>query len=351
MPPLSPRQFVSGLVQQAAFGTAEADSVNFNAANQGFETMLAYPELDSGAKKQEDKLAAGTRSPVSGNFKVLTDGMMPQLVLPDGDARQDELKLLLAMFFQSVTEGATTPYSAACKFNKTAQPDFPANAGFFATAILKDPYAGANQSVKVKDIIAKSLKFSWQPGDDHLLKVGATLVGRGNPTRNANPSGTWAKSAEAFWSFYDIGRATLNDGTAYNMILDGPGSITLDQMVEGVGQASGEVYTFGLGDHLGLFSFVCQHGSSAASALQFEAARAAYLAGTLLTMRIGWGHATAGTSDGDLDFAFTGKITEEPKLDLSGEIAKFTIAGKMFATSSATDLITVTIADALDWGF
>ena len=77
-----------------------------------------------------------------------------------------------------------------------------------------------------------------------------------------------------------------------------------------------------------------------------QTAKTNWAAGTACTFNIGWGNASPGTVDGDLDFAFTGKI--ESVEDTNEDILGTTISGRIVAPDAATVPITIVMANLTD---
>ena len=143
--------------------------------------------------------------------------------------------------------------------------------------------------------------------------------------------------------FEDIDRFTIDfGGGAQAVVPTGDTEIKLAGDVMGVGaDGSGNFQNFAyLYNRVLEFSLVINRDA------QVVTAKTNWAAGTAITVNFGWGNATPGTDDGDLDFAFTGKIdkVEENNDDVSGAI----ISGKILAPIAATAPITIIMANGLD---
>jgi len=342
---LSPKVWRYLLAEQAAWGTAELDSIDFNAANNGAQLDIEHADYDEGISVLSRNVAAATRNPIAADQLPHVKQATP-VVTMTGEAKQGELDLFLYMLFQKVTEGATTPFSKAFTFDKTGQPDFTVTSpqeGFFTTLIVDDPYtATSSQSLKFKDLVSRKLTLTCSPGE--YLKFNTEIMGIGAPSHDAaTASGTVARSTDSFWHYADIARATVNDGSSHDLDLEGVFEIGLTNTLTPIGQTGGEYATFVLGARPCTFKFSVVHGAIT------DTLRTAQRAGSQCDWRIGWGHATPGTDNGDLDIAFSGKINPDGiTLNQGGEVSLVDVSGVILADDKDADGVTITMANALD---
>jgi len=324
----APRDWKYGISEQATWGTAVLDSAAFHELN------IESPELDRDITFMETKAAHGPRNPTNAEMVVRTSGAAPKLTLT-GIAKEEDFDLILYTMIQNVTEGGAEIFSKEFTFNQTSQPDFTTNAGSFLTFIAFDPVSA--KSIKVKDLITQQLTITGSPGE--YLKYSAAMTGRGLPTHASTPSGTWTVGANDVWHFADIATATY-DGS--NMNLCGDFEINLSQTVIPVGSESGEFQTFGLVDRVLTYKVTMMHGV-ATDTLQTAAE-----AQTNVNMRIGWGNAIPGTTDGDLDFDWNAIVKDIKTINADGDITSIEVSGDIVAATSANDPITITLANSID---
>ena len=334
---------VSGFPGQAAWGTHGADGLD------ALELNVESAELDEDIQFREGNSAyQASREDDKVNHYADTYGAAPTLTYkaPVG-VLKDELPLWLYLFFQNVSEAATTPYAKTFTF-PTTQPDFSASAGIFVNPVIKSPVASV--SLKIKDMIGENLKFSISPGD--FLTVEQKLVGRGAVTVDSNPSGTWARS--------DVVTSTVSNRFHYNsmnMTIDfGAGAVSIDyigeqsfefmQTLTKVSSDSGAFETFALSERKGTFNFNLLYDANARSAL--ANARNA----TRSECKLRWGNATPGTVERDLEFTLGLVFKQCKELIGDGKVYGINCTGSIVAdAANSKELATVICADAQDWGW
>ena len=322
-----------GLAQQTTWGIGALDNAAFT------EIKVDKPIITPDIKSRIDPVDRGVRYQDIEDINADQIGSLPKFSVNLSMLRKTDIAFLLYSFFQQVTEGASTPFSKAFTFH-TTQPDFSANAGAFFTAILKSPIASS--SWKIIDAICTKLNFKVSPGG--LLSCTADFTGRGAVSFVSNPSGTWTIGADNFYNFEDIARMTYNFAGAISPQI-GALEIELTQDIITVGQdaTAHACKNFGL----------TKKGGTVKGSLIYDAntklLEGYSAAGTPGTMRLGWGNATAGTVDGDLDFAIS-TVLKPGSVKLNHADALMVdfegiIAGDV---SAALQPITVTLADAVD---
>lgn len=322
-----------GILDQTVWGTAAADSAAAEVV------VCDYPDLDFDPKERtERRCSNGKRWRVDTDALIDFKGSMPKLPL-SFNATKTGLAKIFYSFFQSATEVNSTPYKKVFTL-AAAQPDFPnitpPTSGYFDTVIVKHP--AASTSLKFIDSISSELALDCQPGS--LLGITTTKIGRGSVTTNSNPSGTWTPPARTYYHYEDIARFTFDFGAgAQAMYLMGGWALNLSYEVTATGQDSGKFQTYSLTNPTGTFTARVNWDANARTWLTNAAA------GTYITVNIGWGNATAGTVDGDLDLTFT--VTPKiPKTNGDKDIV-MDVEGTVVGHSSAAP-ITVILADGTD---
>ena len=320
-----------------SYGIAETATWNSHIADAGAVVKLNCEPfvIPDGFNVRESPKAYGTREEVAANMTVDQKRAMPSVQVVS-DAKLSEIPLFAAAMFQNVSEAASTPFGKTFTF-PTTQPDFTAaNGGFTFGLIERD---GA-RSKKVKDGICKALNFTQKAGE--RLKTSADMVLRGGASI-FTPSGTWTPGAQSYFHLEDLARFTINFGSgARSMQLKG-WELSLAQQIVAMGHdGTGQFLTYAISQRAHAFKL------NVAKDSYYSEARAAQLAGTLITVNIGWGNATAGSVVGDLDFTWTGKITQDVADDNDEELLGININGKLKASSESASSITMIIADGVD---
>lgn len=328
-----------GIAQQTVLGTAVAD----NAAVEEINTK--HFNLPQDVRVISEDTAHGSRVKTYANWIANTALSMPKFSVGYKFNKNDGDHFLYS-FFQDVIE-LTTPFKKTFTPHLT-QPDFTtlaavSDVGHLLTVFKRDPVAA--QSWKVKDCVSESLKLSCK--QDGFLEFESGLVGRGSPA-TSTPSGSWTPTPvtdtpDPFYAFEQIDRFTINFGAgAVSPVLMGF-DLDMKRAVEKVGTSGSTFASYALVSWDGSFDLHVLRDANV------ETARTNYAAGTEISIRIGWGHATAGTDDGDLDFVITGKISDV-ELD-DGDILGAHIKGEMLASTSSAAAITVVLANGVDRGW
>lgn len=329
---ISPKEKQYGLLEQATWGTAIAESSSI------LKIDTAGLTIDPDVKIRESNQSHGTRRPYVGELVAHVNRSAPLISIPSVEAKQGLLDYFLHLLFQNVTEGAVTPYSKTFTILDT-QPDFTANAGMFAT--FWEKFGSSSTSRRAIDVICKSITLSCAPGEP--LMVSAELIGRGAVQESVTLTETWTRPADSFWYWEQIDRATANVVSERNLNLQGF-EITLTHAALPYGNdGSGDFETFGITNWE--LTFKLKIGENTADNIRQEL-QVAWKAGTNGSYRIGWGNAAPGTDDGDLDFAWTGRITKiTSHLE---DILGFDVEGKILTTVTTSSPITIIMANAID---
>jgi len=314
------------IAEQSVFGTAEADSA------AGIELDIEPVSINPDIKVREHPGVHGARWRQAADLQTDMKGAIPSFTLA-GPAR-NPIDHLLHAFFQSVTEGATTPFDKTFVLHST-QPDFSVSAGHFLTLI---EHKGAAESWKVGSSICSSLNLTLSVGE--LLQFSAEMMGMGSVTSNSSPSGTYTRSQGNKWHFEDLDIFTVDFGAGAQALTLTGFDISLTQELTPVGpDGSGSYQTFHLSQKLGTFKLNTLEDVNTVTAMTNASAD------TAVTARIGWGNATPGTDDGDFDIQFTGKI--ENVVPGNDDLRQTEISGRIAATG-ATSPITIVMANAVD---
>lgn len=335
----SSSEFRYGIALQTAFGTEVADAGAFT------ELKCDPFTPQEGLNVDKDPMVAGVRHQIDDEIDVSVDYAMPTMQIKMKNCR-DNIDLFLALFFQMVTEGATTPFYKEFTLpvlGETMQPDFSSDEGFFATIVKRGPRAST--SWKVRDIIAQQIKLSCEPSG--RISMQADLIGRGPIIYNANPSGTWTRDTGPGWRYGMIARRTVNFGSgAVSPIIKGGWELTLTQRVDPMspgddGSGIGTFETFALLERAGTFLLRVNKDSVS------EAGLTNLPIGTPVDVNLGWGNATPGTDNRDLDIAFHAKLIEPINMEDEG-VQAIEFKGELSGLNTATTPITIGVANAVD---
>ncbi len=335
-PILSGQDTIYGRKPQTTWGTAVVTA--FNTAASGFQFPAEPIDLSLGVKRREGKQAWGTRAQYNTSLQYDEKGVLPEFAL-SGVATKQTLAEIFYSIFQSVAEGASTPFSKTFNWHAT-QPDFHANAGFFETFALRFPSASTHHLVK--DVITKSLTLTCKVSDGRLM-YSAQMIGRGAVTVNNNiATSEFALRAETYLYYHDLVRTTINVNAAgvitLPILADGF-EITIEKVVDGAGQSTGQFQS------LATATYRVKGKLHIAKGATFETILTGFKSNHEVDINLAWGSGTAGTVDGDLDFTIHGKITDI-KVD-NKEVLGAEITFEGVKTASVQD-VTVILADAVD---
>lgn len=320
------------LVEQATWGTAGADDAN------GIIIPCEPPHIEFDDKEVEITKALTVRTMDKQSYYTHQKGVNPKVTLT-GFALENLIPRFLYGYFQSVTEGATTPFDKTFVPHAT-QPDFTANAGYFFTLIMYN--GAASTAYKMSDCIVQHINFSSNPGE--MSKYTVDIIGRKIVAATSNPTGTYSHLAQEYFHFEDQARHYYNNGSgAYTPVLLGGWELDLTQEVRPIGQdGSGNNSSFAVSNKTGTFKSKVLVDTNTRGLLTNRGSN------TMVTFNIAWGGGTAGETDGDLDFSFQGKVTpatarnEEPDLGIDLEV-------KLLSdVANSEEMIEVVAADATD---
>ena len=329
---MSPKEKQYGLLEQSTWGTAIAESTSV------LKIDTAGLTIDPDVKIRESDQSHGVRRPYKTELIAHTNRSAPLISIPAIEARQALLDYFLYLLFGWVTEGVSTPYSKNFGMLST-QPDYTADAGMFVT--FWERFATGSISRRVIDVICKSLTLSCVPGEP--LMMSAELIGRGAVTENVSLTATWTHPADSFWYWEQIARATANFGSSLDLNLQGF-EITLTHAALPYGNdGSGNFETFAMTNWELTFKLKIGEETDNNHRQTFHTA---WKAGSNGAYRIGWGNATPGTDNGDLDLAWAGRITKiTSHLE---DILGFDVEGKMLTTVTTASPITIIMANNID---
>lgn len=132
-----------------------------------------------------------------------------------------EMPIVLFLAFQSVSEGASTPFTKTYQLMST-QPDFVASAGYFFRFQRRNLNPSLTRSLSVLDCIARNVHLTWKHGenDQRLFADMPLIQGRGAPNRNLTASGTVNHIAEDFYNFNNIKTFTANGSVLHPWGID-----------------------------------------------------------------------------------------------------------------------------------
>ncbi len=327
---------VTGVPEQAAWGTATADTADF------LELAVQSVEVKEDVKIREgNSNYTGNRDDDIANHQNDVKGSMPTFdIATVGGLRKNDAAPLIYGFMQNVSEGASTPYAKTYTFPAT-QPDFTANAGYFATFGFKDPTASGG--LKIKDCIGAD-KLAFNLPVDGYLELTQTWRGRGAPAVNFAPNtGTWARSAISRFHYRDCTMIIDYGSGDTTVTMIGAQSWELTQEVVPVGNDSGNIQSYGIRNRKGTFNFTLLFGTEA------QAIEADWRTGTINKFKLRWGNATPGTVDGDLYFYFGGIVKEAKRIEGEGGIFALNITGAIVGdAANSVEQMTIILADAVD---
>lgn len=317
-----------GLAEQTTWGTATADAAAFIELDCEQFIIPVTPNI------RESPQVHASRMGRQGDVQMDTYQSLPEFSL-SMDAKLKSVDHLLYAFFQSVVEVGTGTMKKTFSF-PTTQPDFTAaSAGYTATVIERDPVAA--HSLKVKNCIAKSLTLSVAANGRAKVVVG--MVGLGYPA-TSTPSGTWTRTAYEYLHAANAARFRLNFGAGMVNLTMKSFELALTQEVVGVGQdGAGNFTTYGILSRAGTFKMQCVKDANLLTA------RTNLATGVVVGGEIGWGNATPGTTDGDFNAAFNGKLVNAPydNEDLLG----VAIEGRVLGADDGTATPTIIMANSI----
>ena len=328
----TPREKSYGFEMQTTFGTANADTTAFT------ELDCEPLEVNRDVKELEVAGAHGSRQQNAGDIIVHKNEAMPSFTI-DTFLKKEELARWLALYFQVITEEGSMPFKKTFTMSDS-QPDFQGGNGYVVTFIER--VSESSKSIAVKDALIKGMTLTLSA--DQPLRASMEFVGLGVPNVTSNPSGTWTRTANTnlfYRSHVDICQVVLTAGTKDFHLHEL--ELSFSRSVIGMGQdGSGGFKDYALAQPENKFKLTVPKDSDWSDVI------ADHNIGTEIDLRVGWGNATPGTVDGDLDFAIHG-ILDGPDgaVKSHDELILGTMSGRMLK-SGATESITVILADDID---
>lgn len=326
------RDVLIGFKEQATWGTAETT---------GFNQLDVEPTEFSGTlvKRRDGKQPIGSRIKSASDVLHDTKGVMPEISLT-GFAKKLELADMLYSALQSVVEDATTPFKKTFTPH-ASQPQFDSSAGFFRTVGIVYPQSA--QDHVCADMVTRALTLTCRPSANNgFMTFSEQLVGRGAVTvaNTLNTSG-WSRKAQTHFNFFDLARGTIDFGGGAQALnwKDGFELQITWNAIEGIGQSSGQFASTSISDLQITLNLSLTKGSI------WQTCRTTWEADTTVDVNIGWGNATPGSVDGDLDFALNGKIINVTPDN--GELLGGTVEIEA-VEETGVEALTVILADAVD---
>lgn len=328
------------IAEQATYGTAIADDAAGPHPGGWTVIQCMAPKIVPDVLVREVTADRGVRYQDVKDFAVSDTGAMPKVTIPDHPVRKDILARFLYTHLQEVVEEIGTPFKKVFNYPSTTHPDFGSDEGCFLSVIQKLPIA--SNSLKVTDAIGSKLNFSCSPKG--ALLMSADLIGRGPISLVANPTATQLYPADDFFYFEDMVRFTYDVGSGATAAIPFAWSLELTKKEIPVGfdSASGKYQNITFSEYGGTFKMTVLwdvNTKELFSDLQD---------GTPIEINIGWGNATPGTVDGDLDFTLIGLI-DTASLE-RGDTLNKEITIKLLADVANTDIpVEIILADAVDY--
>ena len=313
-------------IGEAAFGTANATT----AACEKFDCAIPS-NIDHGLFRDISvKHGDGRMANVSNDYVSAKGGLR---VIPFSDmiVRQKDLGALLYAVTQVMDEGET-PFEKSCTLTTaTTQPDFSADAGFFATIGIKDTIASYHRMYY--GCILRTLTLSSDLTGDGLLRAsGEWITGFPESTTTNFTSGTWAFNTQAYYDFHVTPTKKIA-GT--DIVLYGF-DITINNNAVRIGDtgATGNPETYGLGRYDITGNIKCKFDVAT------QGMFAAEIAGTDVAIQLACG--TDGAA-GNFDFTGSGCL-----LDGVGDDYENAAGRALDIPFTATSSAIFTCTDGLD---
>lgn len=290
MPIYTPEDCKVGEARQTTFGTGVTTGTALN------QVTTQAVEIDNDSKVRERGPLEGQRTLTTRSIKTDSIGSMPKINYEEV-VRKERLADELYSIFQNVSEDAGSPYKKTFTFHAT-QPDFTSDAGYFSTVVVADPESNLDRAYI--DIITQQTAFTLPV--DGELSIAVNKVSRCSGSYyGENYSGSFTNLGETTYHYEQLGRFTINGSNA--VPVDST-SVTISQEVQGSGfdstRKSAETYRLKT-KRMTISTTVRDD----AAMRDVEAKRDN---NQTVAFRMGWGNATAGTDDGDLDFTGTCKV-------------------------------------------
>lgn len=320
------RDCKGAFAEQTTYDTALADSANL------IEIDCAMEDIQPDPNKVDLPSVHGSRNKLQGDvstdFYQVLGGVSWAL-----DVRPDIIDHLCFAFSQKVVEEATGAKKKTFTFPAT-QPDFTnASDGYTATIFDLDPVAA--HSLKVKNAISSHLKFAIKANG--YLSVLIDWVGMGNAAASTF-TGTLTRVTGARYHASNRARFTLNFGGGPVALTFAEIEFDLKQTIVGIGQnGSGGYQSYGITERSGMFNVKALKDDNLLTA------RSNISADTAISWNLGWGNATPGSVNGDLDLACSGKLYSAKKL--KEDVLWAQLAGEILPATSSASLFTLIMAN------
>ncbi len=307
--PPSTRDKTAIIIEQSVFATAETDAV------AGIQLDCEALDIDLDSKVRDNFGEGGNRFLLATDLQTDGKGAMPVVNL--NCPARNSLDQFLIGYFQSVTEGMTTPFDKTFIYGATV-PDFKADAGFFFTIIDN---AGAAISDKIKSAVCKALTLTI-PVDD-MMRISSEWIGVGQVVAST-PAGSYTREQDAKFHWHDIVRCTIDfGGGAQTVIPVGDIVFGFTQDVLPHDPSGGSFLNWAITNRRGTLSIPIEKDANVASA------RTNAYGDILITVNLGFGSGTAGTVDGDFDIIATYKIEKvnDNNNDVLGSVIQARLVG------------------------
>ena len=330
-----------GFSEEPTFGTAIADSGTFVALECDIPTGIDMGLFQETTVKNTNSRVAQNdqdfHTTAGGTRSISVSNIKPRLT--------DTAPLLFSVM-QNVSEGATTPYTKTFTWDgsegtPTTQPDFSANAGYFATLGIYGPIA--SKHYKFTSAIMRSLELSASmTGGDGRLMANAEFISGFAPAVTSNFSGTWAYATQNYFNFNQMTTKTLggSDIVIYDF------SLTFNNNAVRVGSDSGghaETYAVGVPEYELTGSITVKYDANSVPAI------ANFLAGTSSALQLATG--TVGNA-GHLDFTMPAIVHTGPSMDYGrAEGQAITLPFKALYDAGGNPLVTVSLSDGNDFAW
>jgi hypothetical protein len=287
--------------------------------------------IEDGVNVREQSLAKGNMQMSTAETLHDTKGVISTVSLPSAPVRMDEIDHFLYAALQTVTEDDSSPYKKEYT-GLTAPVNFSDSAGHVLTLFKR--FGSSDNAEKLHDCVVTDLTFTFEPGG--RLMYTATLQSRNKVDDTSSPSGTWTAATDTTQHEKDLGRFTWNSN---NMIPLGSCEIKFTHEFTTLGydatnDIAENVLMF---NPVHTFSFTTHYDATILADLRDYMQSGAYA-----TCRVGWGNATAGTVDNDLDFNFYSQVRSVQATEANG-IQAIEWSGVMAGAGGSP--VTVTLAN------
>lgn len=326
-----------GIVEESTFGSPYAQAGVF------IQLEADIPDPDYGVFQDNEPKNHGSRVLEDGQDYTTEKGGTRVIPIQNHIARYKDLAHFFYGVFQSVSENASTPFEKTFTWfgeagTETTQPDFSADAGYFASIGIQDTIASNHRLFT--SCICKSLTVSADlTSGDGRLRTNSEWISGFAALTNANLTGAWLPMATAY---FDFSAPTIKTIGGSDVVLYGF-SFTFNNNGVRVGNdtsGDAETYSTGIPIYDATGSMTVKYDANTDSLI------ADMLAGTTRAIQVATG--TDG-ADGNVDFLFDEcKILGIPKGYGDPEGQKITIDFTVKADASTGAHTTVTMSDTQD---